>query len=147
MWQQIERSFQLVFGLLLGIAAIFVGWSMLKETTLNLNSARKYHGVISSRHIGRTFSFNVADTPIPFEVYKASRNYDDLKTQLDVGDSVTVFLGNSSTANSQVYQVEKNGRVVVGKELLEGQNRIGSILCFVGGFALMSISIGQFLKK
>ena len=86
---------------------------------------------------GIFFVFNVSGTPITFKVYKASRNYDDLRTALQIGDSVTVYFANSRTANFQVYQVEKDGKIIVAKDLLEGQNTIGGIIAFVAGIVML----------
>jgi hypothetical protein len=142
MWQRLKLG----FGLLLSTACILVGYAMLGEASLDINSALKCYGQINSRKAGKYFTFTLAGAPTSFKVYKASRNYNDLESALNIGDSVTVYFGQSSTTNMQVYQIEKQGHVIVGKELLEGQNKVGGYISCVGGFVLIGIAIGQFRK-
>ena len=149
MWKQTKRVFQFLqhgFLLLLSIAVILVGYAMLSESFLDLHNARKYCGQITDRETGKFFVFTVAGAPISFKVYRASRNYEDIEAVLHVGDSATVYFANSRTAGFQVYQIEKAGQVIVGKELLEGQNRIGGIIAFIAGIAMLG-GIGWAIKN
>ena len=99
-----------------------------------------------NREVGKDFSFSISGSLASFNTYKPSRNYDELKSALNIGDSVTVYFVNSQTANIQVLQIEKNGQIIVDKALLTGQNRVGESITFIGGFALLGIAIWQFKK-
>lgn len=136
MWRKFKNFLQFSFGLLLSIAVILVGWSMLNEANFDLHDAQKHIGRITSRNVGKFFSFNLSGSPVTFDVYKPSRDYAELTSLLTVGDSITVYSVNSQTANIQVYQVEKNGRIVVDKTLLAGQNRTGGLIGFMVGLGM-----------
>ena len=120
MWRKIKLFLQFSFGILLSIAVTLVGWSMLNEANFDLHDAQKYSGQITNRETGKYFSFNVSGSPVSFEVYKPSQNYAELESALNIGDSITVYFVNSHTANIQVYQIAKNGQIVVDKKLLAG---------------------------
>lgn len=119
---------------------------MLQQDSIDLNSTLKYRNQINNISIGRSFVFTIAGSPIKFDIYKASHNYEILKHTLHSGDTVTVYYVNSTTANLQVCQVEKSGQIVVSKELLESQNRVGGLVGSIGGFILLGITIWQFRK-
>jgi hypothetical protein len=146
MWRKIKRFLQFSFGLLLSIAVILVGWSMLNEANFDLHDAQKYSGQITSRKGGKYFSFNLSGSPVSFNVYKPSRNYAELESVLNTGDSITVYFVNSRTANIQVYQIEKNGQIVVDKELLAGQNRTGGLIALIGGLGML-VAVFWTLRK
>ena len=147
MWRKIKRFLQFSFGLLLSLAAILVGWSMLNEANFDLHDAQKYLGQISSRKVGKYFSFNLSGSPFIFNVYKPSRNYADLESMLSIGDSITVYYVNSQTANIQVYQIEKNGQIVVDKKLLTGQNRTGGLVALIGGLGMLGAVFWTLRKR
>ena len=146
MWREIKRIIQLGFAILLSTTAVLVGWSMLNEAKFDLNDAQKHSGKIMNREVGKDFSFSISGSLTSFNIYKLSRNYDELKSALNVGDSVTVYFVNSQTANIQVLQIEKNGQIIMDKALLTGQNRVGGSIAFIGSFALLVITIWQFKK-
>ena len=137
MRRKIKRFLQFILGLLLSIALILVGWSMLNEANFDLHDAQTHSGQITSRKIGKFFAFNISGFPSSFSVYKPSRNYAELESALNIGDNITVYFVNSQTANIQVYQIEKNGQIVVDKELLAGQNRTGGIVGLIGGLGML----------
>ena len=147
MWREIKRIIQLGFTILLSTAVVLVGWSMLNEAKFDLNDAQKHSGKIMNREVGKDFSFSISGSLTSFNIYKPSRNYDELKSALNIGDSVTVYFVNSQTANIQVLQIEKNGQIIVDKALLTRQNRDGGSIAFIGGFALLGIAIWQFKKQ
>ena len=117
--------------------AFLAGWVMLREAKFDLQDAQQHSGQITNRGVGKFFTFTVAGAPATFNIYNPSRNYANLEAALNPGDSVTVYFVNSQTANRQAYQVEKNGQVVVNKELLTGQNRNGGIVAIVGGLGIL----------
>ena len=99
MWRKITRFLQFGFGLLISIAVILVGWSILNEANFDLHDAQKHSGQITSRKIGKYFAFNISGYPVSFSVYKPSRHYAELESALNVGDNITVYFVNSQTAN------------------------------------------------
>lgn len=119
---------------------------MLNESKITLVDAQKASGRISDRQIGKFLVFTISGSPHDFKVYQPSQDYTALASALGVGDSVTVYFADGQTANTQVYQVEKNGQIVVDESLLTGQNRIGGIIALIGGFALVGITFWQFKK-
>jgi hypothetical protein len=132
---------------MLSVAIALVGLSMLSESSVDLNLAVKNLGAIDNRRIGKVFAFTLTDSPTSFSVYRASRNYDDLKEVLNVGDIVTVYSVNSATANLQVSQIEKNGQVIVDKHLLESQNMAGGLIALLGGVLMAAVGIWQFRRN
>ena len=154
MWREIKRIIQLGFAILLSTTVVLVGWSMLNEAKFDLHDAQKHSGKIMNREVGKDFSFSISGSLASFKIYKPSRkiykpsrNYDELKSALNIGDSVTVYFVYSQTANIQVLQIEKNGQIIVDKALLTGQNKVGGSIAFIGGFALLGITIWQFKKQ
>ena len=146
MRRKVKNFLQFSFGLLLSMAVILVGWSMLNEANFDLHDAQKYSGQITSRNVGKYFSFNLSGSPVTFNVYKPSRDYAELESVLTVGDIIAIYSVNSQTANIQVYQIEKDGRIVVDKTLLDGQNRTGGLIALVGGLGMLG-TVFWTLKK
>ena len=146
MWQQAKRFVQLGLSILLSTAVILVGWSMLNESKIDLANTQKASGRISNRQVGKFLTFTITNLPQEFKVYQPSQDYTVLASKLSVGDSITVYFVDSQTANTQVYQVEKNGQIVIDKALLTGQNRTGGLIALVGGLVMMGLAIWQFRK-
>jgi len=138
---------QLTFGLFLSVCTLLVGWSMLKESDIDVADTTTITGAVTKREVGKNFSFRLSGSPRVFNVYRPSRTYDDLLAELSPGDSVTVCYLDSQTAGTRVVQIEKKGRMVVDKALLTGQNRTGGVLGLLGGFALLGLAIWQFNKQ
>ncbi|MDB5236370.1 MAG: hypothetical protein JWR44_3363 [Hymenobacter sp.] len=147
MWRRTKLFLQFSFGILVSIAVILVGWSMLNEANFDINDAQKSSGRITGRSVGKDFSFKISGSQVSYSVYKPSRNYAELESELRVGDSITVYFVNSQTADIQVQQIEKNGRTVVSKELLAGQNRTGGVIAVIGGIAMTGATFWGFRKR
>jgi hypothetical protein len=149
-WRRVKGVFlflQYAFLWLVSIAVIFVGYAMLSESSLDAHAVQKYSGQITDRKFGKSFVFTVSGASVPFTVYKANRDYRELEDALGIGDTVTVYFVKSRTASIQLYQVEKNGQIVVGKQLLEGQNRIGGFLALIAGIALLGAMSWEIKNK
>lgn len=146
-WQQIKRILSFVSGLFLGVICLTGAAAFLYKHTPDLNSALKSEGQIVSSHAGKYFVFKLADNPVSYGVYRPSRSYDDLTNALSIGDSVTVYFPYTSTTNVQIYQVEKQGQVIVSKDLLGGQNLAGGIICLIAGPTIIAAAIWEFRRK
>ena len=146
-WRRIKLFLQFSFGVFLGSVVFLAGWVMLREAKFDIQDAERHSGRITNRNIGKFFTFTVASAPAAFNVYKPSRDYADLEAALNPGDSVTVYFVNSQTANTQVYQVEKDGQVIVNKELLTGQNRNGGIIAALGGVGIIGGVLWRLRRK
>ena len=112
---------------------------MLNEANFDLHDAQKYFEQITSRNVDKYFSFNLSGSPVTFNVYKPSRDYAELESVLTVGDIITVYSVNSQTANIQVCQIEKDGRIVVNKTVFGGHNRTGGLIALVGGLRMLAV--------
>lgn len=143
----VARYAALFFTLLISSAVLLIGAAMLRENAVDLQNAVKDTGRIGSRQIGKYFSFTLTGSSPTYYVYRPSRNYDDLQNSLAIGDSITVYADNSATANLQVGQIEKDGRVVVDKELLEGQNTVGGVIALLGGLGMIGAGVWQFKRS
>ncbi|MCC2545168.1 hypothetical protein LJY25_01815 [Hymenobacter sp. BT175] len=152
MWKQFKRYAQLFFSLLLCAAILLISYGMLQETSLDLSTAARATGVVTSAGKAKGhFVFQLANQPYRFQVYQVSRNYDLLRARLVVGDSVTVFYNARAATHPgaalQVYQVEHRGQVIVDKALLGGQNRNGGIIGLLSTIGLVGIAIWQFRRQ
>ena len=148
MWRRIKLFLQFSFGILVSLLVVLAGIGMLSGTSLDLTSAVVKRGQVASKgRSGNSFSFTLTGVPISFWVYRASRNYDYLNEALAIGDSLTVYFPQTSANRVQAYQVEKGGKVLVGKDLLEGQNKAGGSIAIIGGVAMMGATFWGFRKR
>jgi hypothetical protein len=148
MWRRFKLFLQFSFGILISLLVMSLGISKLSESSLDLKSTVKLRGQVASKgRTGKTFSFTLTDVPASFWVYRASRNYDYLNEALAVGDSLTVYFPQTNSNSIQAYQIEKGGQVLVGKDLLEGQNKAGGIICIIGGIVMIGATFWGFRKR
>ena len=146
-WRRIKLFLQFSFGIFFGLLVVFMGSLMLREAKFDIRDSQQYSGRITTRSVDKFFTCTVSGFPTAFNVYKVSRNYPELEAALNPGDSVTVYFINSQTANIQVYQVEKNGQIVVNNELLTGQNRNGGIIAVIGGLVFIGGAFWRLKRK
>ncbi|WP_256012239.1 hypothetical protein [Desertivirga xinjiangensis] len=64
--------------------------------------------------------------------YRASGNYSDIIDNVQVGDIVTVYYSNHQDTSLEVYQIEKNGRVILNHSEFRTKWVVCSIIIFVG---------------
>lgn len=148
MWKKFKRFVQISAGLFLTFIVLLGGCIFTLNSSIDLNSANKHRGRITSRGTFRkSFVFKLADVYQVFAVYRASRDYTDLTTNLSVGDSVTVYFPTPTGKSAEAYQIEKTGQVLLSKKLIENQRTFAGIFALVIGSGMLGFLIWDIIKN
>jgi len=126
---------------------------------IDLHQTTKIKGQISSagvayRTAGRAhripvFAFTLDDLSQRLGVYQPSRNYTTLSNQLTIGDTVIVYYRPrlNDAIDIDVYQIEKNGHVVVDYASYSHNHAMASFWIAALGLLLLLYGIYQLFKK
>ena len=77
-------------------------------------------------------------------IYKPSQDYSFFEKNIKVGDNLKVYFQKSYDTikpNLNLFQIEKEGIVLLKKEELQNKERIGGFIALFGGFLLIGIAI------
>ena len=78
--------------------------------------------------------------------YNFSQDYSFFEENIKVGDDLEVYFQKSYDTirpNLDLFQIQKNGIVLLKKEEFQNKERIGAYIAFFGGFLLIGIAIYQ----
>ena len=137
------------------------------QTTSNIESNLNYYnklkgkvldkGIIlnSSNVSGKSkiknkiFSLVIEHQEKPFGIYKSSGDYKDLASQINKNDFITIYFKNnpSTEINLDVFQIEKNNKIVYDLKNYIWKERLGGIIAFIGGLVLLFLTIKDLLIK
>ncbi|NHM02374.1 hypothetical protein [Flavobacterium difficile] len=78
--------------------------------------------------------------------YNLENNYDFFEKNIKIGDSIKVYYQNSFDTikpNLDLFQIEKNGTILLKKEDFQKKKGIAAYIAFFGGFLLIGAAIYQ----
>jgi hypothetical protein len=131
-----------------------------KNVGLDLNKTSKIVGRVSKSYTAKrytggrgekrvpVFAFNLDNIEQTLGVYRPSRDYSYLLDNIKLGDTITVFYKplSSNPIDIDVYQIEKNNKVIVDYKTYAHNYSITSIAIGVLGIVSLLLGIYQIRK-
>jgi hypothetical protein len=152
-----KRLFNFIILLILGLLTLTSSILTFKnDTKIDLSKAKYTIGQVTyadTREIRnftlkypsfkKVFYFKLNNSNENFAVHRSYEGYEDLKTAVEVGDTIKVYFRHSSnTYNLNVFQLEKKGKVLEDyKNYSESQSSKAGIGLFIG----ILLTIGSIL--
>jgi hypothetical protein len=140
-----SKSFKRILNLFITLASsvliVLTVYSMLSNSTLDLTKLDLYEGKVIAKGIADNPAPNISVTKVFFfklegldqtlATYNLRQDYVVLDSTFQVGDNVKVYFRRISypdIPNLNIYQIEKNGAIVVGEGEIKNKELKGSIL-------------------
>jgi hypothetical protein len=140
-----SKSFKRIVNLFITLASsvliVLTVYSMLSNSTLDLTKLDLYEGKVIAKGIADNPAPNISVTKVFFfklegldqtlATYNLRQDYVVLDSTFQVGDNVKVYFRRISypdIPNLNIYQIEKNGAIVVGEGEIKNKELKGSIL-------------------
>lgn len=160
-----DKTKNLFSGLLFGGLLIAVTFKFYnKDINLDLNNVDRINGTVVTSKVtekssivggktsvkGNIFNFRLDNSDENFALHRPSQNYSDLVEQIKLGDTISVFYRkqNNTDLNLDVYQIEKNKRVLQDYNTRNSTYKKLSWFTGILGFGLLAFGILQyFLRK
>ncbi len=149
-----NRLFNFIIGLLIGLYLVTGSiFSLINDININLSKSKYIIGQVTFTDIrqiqnftirwtsySRVFYFKLNNSNQNFAVHRAYEVYNDLQSNIKVGDTVKVYYRSSiMDYNRHVFQVEKDGNILVD---YKDYNEKASGWTGIGLFAGIIILIG-----
>jgi hypothetical protein len=157
----LKKNFGALIFLLVGAALIGASVeNLIKDLNVDLTKSAKYFGevVYSGIHQIRAdgipgkysqpaFLIKVKGYENFFGVYRSYHGYQDLSLAINTGDSILMYFRPSNNKyNLRVYQIEKNGKIVIDySEYNERVSKYAGLCFFIG--IVMSIAAIMWYKN
>ncbi len=136
---------------------MFGGILAFQNATVNINELDFYTGRIAEKGItshsslvaghgsvsSKVFYFKLDGLNEVLATYNRAQLYDDLDKKLKVGDTIKVYFKNANHVaglNLNVYQLEKNGVVVLSEDKYRFREKLVGIIAIAGGFLLLYLT-------
>jgi hypothetical protein len=137
----LKRILNLFFVLLSCALIIYSIYSMLSNSKRDLTQVDSFEGKITEKGIAENPAPNISVTKVfffklegldqMFATYNPKQDYAALDSALGVGDHVKVYFKRISfpeVPNLNAYQVEKDGRIIIGEGDIKNKELKGGIL-------------------
>lgn len=121
----------------------YVGY---EKQNIDLNKYSQYEGVIIDKGIGilkgskgrtsNVFYVTLNGLDERLGIYRMSKKYNDLLSNLTVGEKIKVYYkpqSNKNNINIDLIQIEKGGKIIVGKDEYERKESALIYLGLIGG--------------
>ncbi len=145
--------------LLVSTLYVFAFIAGFKSQNIELNKLHKISSIVEntgeivrvgSKGRPKVFFVKLAYLNKKLGVYRMSRNYNDLLSEISIGDSITAYYFESQNkrenVNISLVQIEKNGKAILEKS--EYQNKESSLM-YIGILGIIAniIIYYRFYKK
>ncbi len=141
----------LLFFLILTLLISSYTMTSCENMNIDLEKTRSYEGIVTKREIekargkitNKNLAFNLYLEGLPerFRFFNKTNNFDQLLTDIQVGDQIKVYY---SRYGYHLYQIEKNGRVIFDKNIYESKQMpafvMGLVFILLSGGALIFIA-------
>ncbi len=134
--------------LILSSLYIFVARIGYKKQNINLNSLTKITSIVKNKgedsHVStkgnaKVFFVELENLNKKLGVYRMSRNYENLLSRINIGDTITAcyIQNNNKTENVNIdlVEIEKNGKIILPKSEYQKKE---STLIYIGIFGIIA---------
>ena len=152
-YKPIVHSFSI---LVLSSLFFFVAIKGCQNQNVDLSKVNRHKGTVTStgetlresKLRPRIFFLTLKGLPQMLEVYRMSRNYNDLLAEVKEGDVLTVYYkrNTSNRINIDVVQMEKNGRIILSKSEFEKKESSLISLTLIAGLLFVAGAIYNYKK-
>jgi hypothetical protein len=158
MSKRVTSSF---FLLALGLLCLYISFaSSTHELPSNLNKCDSLISTVNSAY-GQTFEkvglkwvttkeyfyFKLSASNQQFAVDRTNEGFSDLVNSVRPGDTVKIYFRNSTeTLNTDIYQIEKNGKIIESFKSYQQRNSSKSGIVLFAGILLILIALGYYYK-
>jgi hypothetical protein len=154
----LRRILNLLFILLSCTLVIYSVYSMLSNSKRDLTLVDSFEGAIKEKGIADNPAPNLSVTKVFFfklegldqmlATYNPKQDYVELDSTFGVGDHVKVYFKRISfpeVPNLNTYQVEKDGRIIIGEGDIENKELKGGILSVM--LVVLILTIGYWRDR
>lgn len=119
MTRDIVNIIFILVGLLIFLFVTYIGFGNLNK---DLSQYSYYEKLIVAKEVttsdndSKIYSLILQDFEGDFSYYRASEDYNDLQNFIDIGDTVIIYYESNKDekkANSEIIQIERNGKILV----------------------------------
>lgn len=159
-----KRIVNLIAGFILGIVPVLAAVKMIsKDIGIDLKKAMCLSGIITDKGVtdkssvlgekipanSKVFYFHLNHSPGTFAIYRPGESYMQYDQSLHVGDSITVYYRETSSSeiNMNVFQVEKDGRIIVDYESYNENHHTAAAAAMVAGLCILALSIVRYRRN
>lgn len=134
-----------------------------KDINIDLNQVDKITGIVASCGVtekssvvggrlkvnGAVFYIYLDNSSQYYGTYKPSQDYTALVEKIKAGDEITIYYNErqNNELNLDVYQIEKNGEILVNYENYNSNYKKLSLLTGIMGLGILIYSIWEYYKK
>ena len=130
----------------------------LKNQNINLNELQIFKGIVSDlgetvRRSGKydadVFYIDINGLNQRLGVYRSSKNYSSLTSELNIGDTVKVYFksGGPEDVNIDLIQIEKSRKVILNKKEYEEKQSFLIWVCAVATILTLLVAAWHFKKN
>ena len=137
-----------------GLMSLTLILLLKNDINLDLNKVPKVIGIVTNAQIksnnkSLVFAFNIDNCRETLGIYNSSADYQMLSNQMMSGDTVTIYYRpkTSNAINTDVFQVEKNGKVIVDYEAYNKSHKTAAWVLGMGIIFIASLGVLTAMKK